>query len=667
MAPRPNGGAGKGGGGENNARFDAKFFKDIANAVADVLHQRGAGGSGNAPLRAGANPGVRQHGGANGGGARTTEVKGSKPNGGGTRGTSKDDWWRCFGCGYDENFPSRSKCRKCDVPRGPLAAPASLSPSAAAPNPTSPSPGSKRASTGWTQAGTAALKAKMSSTAPTTTGAGSRTQSSSSSGRQLAGENGGLALRPQRSPPPGNRGEGTGTTAPRPPVAADASVHPSRAPRACGADGAVPLLSCFSPPVKPPQQQDAEGFTTVERRATRWRKEDFPPLQGGAPPGPADHADPGETAMGHMHEAEKDDIDLVDISSTLDPEDEQPTLDQLRATYEEESKLLRVMEGSAPVASRALQLQRAVCEEAKAAWDAAKPMAPEHRRLQRANAALAKAQKALDTTHEEVRELLADFKERREALADQQSQQEEALAKAQANRAAVAAEIGDTDEREQLSTEVASLRNLVHAVGAAGPNLLAIQEAVSKGQAQWAVQTLQRTIDELGRSFEASRVALRVPAGSAPRSGELGEPGGPARCGNAPMAPASPTCPADSQVPLAPHPPGSRERPEDQGDEREPKRHEPEGDASMAAQMGPEEVQRQSDEALALHLRQKQGLAAGWGSPEAVGLAAAEFRKYVAQVYERASTAGVQCTLDELQALAPEDVDAFVAKNGLRL
>jgi hypothetical protein len=232
--------------------------------------------------------------------------------------------------------------------------------------------------------------------------------------------------------------------------------------------------------------------------------------------------------------------------------------------------------------------------------------------------------------------------------------------------------LSGTPPREQLAIEATAFRGLVYAVGNdIGPALLAAQAALHGGNTQEAASTLQSALAALGQSFLASKATLQGavetyhldehdPAEETP----------PVDGGTAPPLPATGAGRAEDPVPplvpATPNPPLPRLRQDDHGDERDPKRHEKGDETDLAAQKLQAEQRRQEEEAMALHLRQKQALAAGWLSPAAVGLAAEEFSRYVNQVFDRAQAAGVQCTLEGLMGLAPEAVDKLVAENGLR-
>ncbi len=108
-----------------------------------------------------------------------------------------------------------------------------------------------------------------------------------------------------------------------------------------------------------------------------------------------------------------------------------PTLDALREAWEAKQRLLRDAEGNLAADDQLLVAMRCSAEEAKAAYDAAKPRGSGSRRLQRAERILDKAQKARDRTANQINQLRVDFKDMLERLQDRLDEENAKVASAQ--------------------------------------------------------------------------------------------------------------------------------------------------------------------------------------------------------------------------------------------
>ncbi len=502
MAPQRWGGGAKNGGGTAQAATTADnevlhqvAMQAAAAAVSQLqrTHSRwgggggGAGGSGHAPLRSGAVG--HSHG-------------GDVDTGGGRVDRSRAPKWACLVCGTAKNFAERVTCFKCGVPKGQRASTAAGSAGGSKEGRPAAASGPQRITTadGWTDVAPPAGSNRTPAASPSPPGS-----LSSASGPTSR-------LAPSKAGPAQGGGAATGsaTATSVSKRVVDASV---RAPGPRGADGHGPMLAFPKKTAPQPPIVDAEGYTRVAPRRGR----NVSALAEVFEPGPtvqesvqlAQAAAGAARVEGQPMASGNAGTGVEEISDDEHQEAEPgPTLDALRETWEAKQRLLRDAEGKFAADEPMLGTLRTYVEQAKAAYDAAKPRGSGSRKLQRAERVLDRAQKARDRTAGLINQLRVDFKDRLERLQDQLDEENAKVASAQEGVDEAIRGLNGGGQTEGEAAAQALCQGLLQSIMAVGPAMQSVAAALRTVAPEQA-QLLSNTLLQLEQGYNQTSAALQ--------------------------------------------------------------------------------------------------------------------------------------------------------------
>ncbi len=266
-----------------------------------------------------------------------------------------------------------------------------------------------------------------------------------------------------------------------------------------------------------PRVADAEGF--VPARTRRGRNvsalvevfEPFPAVGETVNPALSGAAASGEGARTMASGNAGTGIEEIDSS-----DDEHggaaagPTLDALREAWEAKQRLLRDAEGKLSADDRLLVAMRCAAEEAKAAYDAAKPRGSDSRRLQRAERVLGKAQKARDRTASQINQLRVDFKDMLERLQDRLEDENARVASAQEGVDNVRRDLNGGGQRgdEGAAAAQALCQGLLQSILQVGQVMQTVAGAISHVAPEQA-QALATTISTLEQGYHQANATLQ--------------------------------------------------------------------------------------------------------------------------------------------------------------
>ncbi len=260
-----------------------------------------------------------------------------------------------------------------------------------------------------------------------------------------------------------------------------------------------------------PPAADADGFTPPRKgrfvKAIVEKFEAFPTVQEAARPtqaaAGATGADGQAMASGNAGTGV---VEIVDDEPAA--EDDGPTLDALREAWEAKQRLLRDAEGKFDADDPFLATLRHYAEEAKAAFDAAKPSGPGHRRLAKVERALEKARKARDRTSTLIEQLRIDYKAKLELLQDQLDAENERVVTAQADVDDVLRGLNGGPQHVAEEGGNALCHDLLQSINAVGPTMQSVAEALRTAAPEQA-EILLAAVQALDHRYQHTRAALQ--------------------------------------------------------------------------------------------------------------------------------------------------------------
>ncbi len=444
-----------------------------------------AGSRGNAFLRDSAGT-SDSHGGKGGsGGAGATKLDRSRAN-----------MWPCGQCGFTDNFAYKLQCHGCQAPR-----PAQTRGGGASRS--SPACGGGVGGQ-WTSV---QASSRTRGTSPSPPSAPVSPTTLSSPTVSLASRPAGAPLGASAVPP----GQAT-SSAPR--VGNGSVRNPGGA---VGANGYGPMLSRGSTnDVPKPAEVDEQGFTRVRGRYRQpkddksWLKpqEEYPPLQPAAgsvaqdaAAGPSEQPEGTGKGQGGIEIITVDDDYASSVHSVV------PTLDQLRDAYEASQRMVRTVEASGDAAdgSPVLAAARAARDQARAAFEAARPQRPAHLRMRPVEQRLERARKACDATRGKMRQLQADYKFRLSELEMELDDAQDRLSKAQAEYDSVLSQLPRSkDDRARAER----CHGVLRALRAAGPELQGIAESL-RGISPAHAEGIRRVVAALDHEYQETTAAVQ--------------------------------------------------------------------------------------------------------------------------------------------------------------
>ncbi len=271
-----------------------------------------------------------------------------------------------------------------------------------------------------------------------------------------------------------------------------------------------------------PPAVDADGFAPPRRgrfvKSIVDKLECFPTVQRATRPAQAvagaEHAGGGAMASGN---ADTGVVEIIDDDQQPQEQQQQqqpgleesgPSLDTLREAWEAKQRLLRDAEGKFAADDPLLLTLRQYAEEARAAFDAAKPCGPGHRRLKKVEQALDKARKARDRTAGLIDQLRIDYKAMLEQLQDQLDNEEEKLVAAQADVDNVLRGLNGGGQREEETEGSALCRGLLQSIRAVGPTMQAVAESLRATDPQQA-EVLFEAVSALDLELQHTTAAVQ--------------------------------------------------------------------------------------------------------------------------------------------------------------
>ncbi len=202
-------------------------------------------------------------------------------------------------------------------------------------------------------------------------------------------------------------------------------------------------------------------------------------------------------------------VEQIEVSDDEHQETEHgPSLDMLRETWEAKQRLLRDAEARFAADEPMLGTLRTYVEQAKAAYDAAKPRGSGSRKLQRAERTLVKARKARDRTMGLIGQLRADFKDRMERLQDQLEEENAKLAEAQTGVDEAIRDLNGGGQSKGEAAAQALCRGLLQSILAVGPAMQSVAATLATVAPEQA-QVLSSTLGQLEQGYHQATAALQ--------------------------------------------------------------------------------------------------------------------------------------------------------------
>ncbi len=626
---------------------------------------------------------------------------GSGPGAAGARGgadKAPQAVWAC-GCGFKTNFERRSHCYRCGAARGSNSRAAAAGGGAGG-------GGTRTAGGGGSGGGAAPSSGSLS--APSFSLRPRVQQASTSSAASAT-----TPLRPANS---GSSAGPVGAHGNRPMLSwatrLAASVEkpsiPERRTASAGTDSKV----ASAQPARSTVGQAAavkDGFTPVQRR---WdsRLAGVKQGAGGTDDGgcgeaarrvsPSDGQDedvpmPAADAGGGAQAEVR--IAAEEADQDEDGQQEPPSVDQLRADFEQQRQLVAMLEKQGRSdEDPTLAAARTQRDDAKAAWDAARNAPPQHLRLRWAEQALEKAQRAKERAEQEIRSLDEEHTRRRSELCAELEQRKLRLEMRQEKVDEIRLEVGALAGRARGKGDggQASLVGLLQEIdGVIGPGLTGLVGTMDTDSEPYRVfnQLLDKLQDACGNAAKAVQVETTADRydigddaddGISDISDTIYADGAPAQQGNVKGGTAGGPSPADvnppTPAPAHPKPPtpprmgqgrGKRAGEEDAvGLANKSRRADgDQGDGEEQSGPSPQELAEDEQKAKELEARQKAMQQAGFDNPLAVQMAAEEFHRLVESVQAKAAEAEVPLEGVQLANMSPDEVRVWAEQRGIRL